>query len=234
MELRGAIEQVLAGLQLGTHPTEVLDDLGFGDVPPDAIASALVHFAESADLELADALSPIITRISEVPFEEGDLTPIDTDEPLPDSGDVFAMLTEVGLGGHDLAAMVDEDVDLEDLDDFDQLDEFDELSESADAGYDAEDSDGDDGESTYGAGNEVEELVDETEDADDQADDGDLGTGIDDLTGEGAELLDGVEDALPEELESTFGELLEHDDHASDDYDDEDDTDPSDLDLDLD
>jgi hypothetical protein len=220
--MRGAFNEMLAGLGLGTDPAEVLADHGFGDVPPDAIASALVHFAETADLELADALAPIVTRISDVPFEDGDLPAIDTDAPLPDSSDVFAMLSEIGLGGRDLAALVDEESDPGDFDDLDEV--FDELSETIDDDQLAEVGEVDD-ESTYGAGNEVEEQVEEHDESD--VDGSELGEAIDDLSGGGHETLSDVPE-LPQEIESAFGELIDHEDEIED-FDD--DTDPSDLDL---
>jgi hypothetical protein len=226
--MRGAINEMLAGLGLGTDPAEVLADHGFGDVPPDAIAQALVHYAETADLELADALAPIVTRVSDVPFEEGDLPPVETDGPLPDSSDVFAMLSEVGLGGRDLNALVDDEADPGDFDDLEEA--FDEISETVDAEQLAGGHDDDEGEadSTYGVGTEADEHEADEHEADEHDDEVDLGQPIDEL-GEHDTMSD-VGEALSGQLESTFGELLDHEDEVED-FDD-DDTDPSDLDLD--
>jgi hypothetical protein len=228
--MRGAINEMLAGLGLGTDPAEVLAEFGFSDVPPDAIASALVHYAETADLELADALAPIVTRVSDVPFEEGDLLPIDGDAPLPESADVFALLDEIGLGGRDLAAVVDDGADPDDFDDFDEVgDYFDELAETVSPSTQVDDDDEGEGESTYGAGNEIEELRVEDDDTGDTGDTDLGGSEVDELGTATETGLDAVEDALPEEIGSGLGALFEHNE-LGDDFDD--DTDPSDLDLD--
>ena len=97
MTIRDAIDAALSALDLDGDPAAVLADHGFGDLPPEAFSSALLHFAESAPLEVADSLSPIVARISPVPFEPDDLTPSHADTVLADGGDVYSLLTEVGL-----------------------------------------------------------------------------------------------------------------------------------------
>jgi hypothetical protein len=94
--LRDAIDAVLG--DLGTDPATVLDQHGFGDLPPDTLSSALVHFAERAPIDVADALAPTVTRLSPVPFELDDLHPSDADGVLDDGGDVFNLLSQVSLG----------------------------------------------------------------------------------------------------------------------------------------
>ena len=98
MSIRAALEDLLAGHGPDADPAAVLSDHGFEDLPPEALSSALLHFAERAPLELADALSPIVTRLSDVPFDDGDLAPHPgADTVLADGGSVFDLLNEIEL-----------------------------------------------------------------------------------------------------------------------------------------
>jgi hypothetical protein len=94
--LRDAINAVLDGRDLGTDPSTVLRQHGLDDLPAEAFSSALLHFAERAPMGVADALAPIVARISPVPFELDDLHPSEADAVLDDGGDVFDLLTNVG------------------------------------------------------------------------------------------------------------------------------------------
>ncbi|BAN03899.1 hypothetical protein [Ilumatobacter coccineus] len=66
MTLRRAIRDLLAGG----------DGAALADVPADEVAQALTNYADTASLAEADALAPIVTRASHVPFDadvDGDL-----------------------------------------------------------------------------------------------------------------------------------------------------------------
>lgn len=66
VSLRSAIRDLL----IGGDPTAL------GNVPADEVAQALTNYADTASLAEADALAPIVTRASHVPFDEeidGDL-----------------------------------------------------------------------------------------------------------------------------------------------------------------
>jgi len=112
MTIRDAIEDLLAARGHGADPAEVLGQHGFGDLPPEALSSALLHFAEGASLPVADALAPLVTRVSPVPFTEDDLPPSEEASAiLADGGDVYDL-----LGGLDLTPVESLDHDSDDLD----------------------------------------------------------------------------------------------------------------------
>ncbi|MEZ5407564.1 MAG: hypothetical protein R2761_06030 [Acidimicrobiales bacterium] len=110
MSFREMIDAMLSAHGAGIDPATVLEQHGMGDLPPDALSSALLHFAERAPLDVADTLAPVVTRFSPVPFEPDDLpaSPMDhaIDQVIDQGGDVFAVLAEVDLstppdlGGH--------------------------------------------------------------------------------------------------------------------------------------
>ena len=57
-----------------------LDAAGHGNLAPELMGEALVHYADAASLEVADALSPIVTAAGAVPFDpELDPTPTPAD-----------------------------------------------------------------------------------------------------------------------------------------------------------
>lgn len=60
VSLRNAIRDLLTGG----------DTSALADVPPDEVAQALTSYADTAALAEADALAPIVTRASHVPFDE--------------------------------------------------------------------------------------------------------------------------------------------------------------------
>lgn len=169
MTIRDAIEDMLANLDLGSDPAEVLADHGFEDVPAEVFSSALQHFAELAPMEIADALAPMVTRLSAVPFEDGDLPEAsDVEAILADGGNVFELFEGLSVSSGDLSAALDDD-DPRDLDDvLGDLDELpiEELSigeslalveEVASEGLD---------ETTFGAGDDgpTDEIADDSSD----------------------------------------------------------------------
>ncbi len=106
MTLRETISSLLANGGEGSDPSAALAEAGFGDVAPEAFGTALVHFSDTSSLPEADALAPITTRMSAVPFEETDLPA--TEHEAPD--DAFALFQAVDP---DPSAFVNvEDVDL--------------------------------------------------------------------------------------------------------------------------
>jgi hypothetical protein len=99
--MRDAIDAMIDALGVGADPSAVLAEHGYGDLPPDTFSSALVHFADRAPLDVADALAPIVTRVSPVPFEAEDLPPSEADDLLDGGADVFDLLANVGLSDLD-------------------------------------------------------------------------------------------------------------------------------------
>ena len=94
MTLRAALHSMMSGPDPEALAT--LDALGFDNLPADDLASALVHFAERCPLDLADLISPIATRLSAVPFVEGDLAAAPgVDSILAEGGDVYDLLGEL-------------------------------------------------------------------------------------------------------------------------------------------
>ena len=57
-----------------------LDEHGLGDLPPELVDTAFVHYSDSATIEQADVLAPLVTRVGPVPYEETDLPDGVTDE----------------------------------------------------------------------------------------------------------------------------------------------------------
>ncbi len=99
MTIRDAIDQLLTGettdQAAAPDPATVMADNGYGDVPSELFGTALVHFSDTAPLAQADALAPVVTRVSPIPFEEVDLTPLGDDGPVPDldGSDPYALFT---------------------------------------------------------------------------------------------------------------------------------------------
>lgn len=112
------MQDLLAGRGLDADPTAVLEGHGFDDLPAEDLSSALIHFAERSSIEVADVLAPLVTRLSPVPFAEGDIPPSDTvDAVLAEGGDVFDLLGELDLSGAQLDGADPSDFDLDDLTD---------------------------------------------------------------------------------------------------------------------
>jgi len=77
MTLRGVIQ----GLLRGSDDAEaMLADDGYGDLPPEMFGQALSSYADTAPMDEADALSPVLTTL-------------DSGDP----SDVFAVLQEQPL-----------------------------------------------------------------------------------------------------------------------------------------
>ncbi|MGI9614122.1 MAG: hypothetical protein ACR2QO_14525 [Acidimicrobiales bacterium] len=94
MTYRDALQQVAQG----TDPATAFADFELEGVSPDALSSALRHFAETSPLEVADLLSPFLARTSPVPFEADDLESLpEADAILADGGGISELLTEIGL-----------------------------------------------------------------------------------------------------------------------------------------
>jgi hypothetical protein len=94
MTYRDALQQVAQG----TDPATAFADFELEGVSPDALSSALRHFAETSPLEVADLFSPFLARTSPVPFEADDLEPLpEADAILADGGGIAELLTEIGL-----------------------------------------------------------------------------------------------------------------------------------------
>lgn len=227
MPIGDAIQEMLAGLELGTDPAEVLAEHGFEDLSPEAFSSALVHFAESAPLEVADAIAPIVTRISDVPFEDGDLPPLpEADAILASGGDAFALLSEVGLAEVetiDVNGLLDDpQAAVDEIADRLTADGTDDASQDP-----AEDETGadDEADETFGQGDEsslpdLDDIADEI--AEEIASLDDAGR-LDEAADEVLSALDGIDT-------QTFTETFDQEAAGIDNLDD---TDPSDLDMDL-
>ncbi len=98
MSIRDAIEQLLTGETRpegqGFGPAAVLAEHGYDDVPTELFGTALVHFSDTAPLAQADALAPVVTRVSPIPFENDDLPPLEgheMGEEILDGSDPFAL-----------------------------------------------------------------------------------------------------------------------------------------------
>ncbi len=91
------IDAMLSAHGAGIDPASVLEQHGMGDLPPDALSSALLHFSERAPLDVADALAPVVTRFSPVAFGPDDLSPSPVDDVIDQGGDVLRVLAEVDL-----------------------------------------------------------------------------------------------------------------------------------------
>ena len=206
MTYRDAIRALVAG----NGPNGAL--AGFEDVSAEAFSSALLHFADRAPMPEADALAPILTRVSPIPFESGDLAPHpEADAILESGGDAFTLLSEVGLAD---PAAADANVVgvLERVEDADASDQ---------AGDDVEE------ESTFGIGDDDQRVED-------------LEEGLEALeeAGDGIfeEVLETAEDSLGVDLAdidtTTFTDLFDQASNAAGIEDLDPTSDPADLDFD--
>jgi hypothetical protein len=230
MTLRHAIEDLLADLGSGADPRQVLAEHGFDDLPVEAFSSALVHFAESAPMDVADALAPLVTRLSPIPFAQGDLPPDEAADALADGGDVFDLLAELE------AVAVGYDADPSDLDvghvQGEEPDHGLDDGDGFDGGDTPTDDHGfDDGDHTFGAGETEAEATLHAGAAPSDFDD----------------VFDELEEVTSEVGADDLAGLVEPTDHHEVDADDlhdllpseadepgvDDDTDPGDLDFDL-
>lgn len=207
MTYRDALQQVAQG----ADPADALAEHGLEDLSPDALSSALRHFAETSPIEVADLLSPFLARTSPVPFEAEDLEPLpEADAILAEGGGIADLLTEIGLDPSSID--IDATIDAAEEAVVDAADAVEE------AGVDA----------TFGVGDErpaeseAAEVLDEI---------GRAGEERSELT---ADELDGIEDGFAADTES-FGEFLDDFDRLGEaaDIDDLDESgDPLDFDLD--
>lgn len=208
MTIREALHDLMSG-RSDLDPAAVLEGYGFDDLSPDALSTALGHFAETSPMDVADSLSPIVTRLSGVPFLDGDLPPAeDAEAVLASGGGVFELLEHIGTPG------LTEDGN--DPSDFDFGDARDELDDETDAGgvldetLEALD--------TFGSGEHTQPPAEEFEP--------DSYT----PTGEGFELAPPDEAPSIDEVEELTDDLL---DQLVDVIDDPTDVDPDDIDFDL-
>ncbi|MGF1595388.1 MAG: hypothetical protein ACFCVK_00395 [Acidimicrobiales bacterium] len=228
MPLQDALKEWLAKADLGVSLEEIIDDHGYGDLPPETISTALQQFASQASLPVADALAPVVTRLSDVPFEPGDLPDApEIDAALADGRGVYDLLEGISVDGSDLGAEFDDadPVDFDDiLGDFDELDEFGHAPGPVAADPTDTGDDGDD--SPFGSGDETGEhdapvgaldqvVASVTEHVD--------GSPADDRVDETADTLD-----EGHELPGPLGDLVEDLDLGAPFADD---ADPADLDL---
>lgn len=139
MTIRHAIDQLLTGEtasgEATSDPASVLSEQGFDDVPSELFGTALVHFSDTAPIEQADALAPIVTRVSPVPLEESDLPAVDgapLDLEAIENGDAFSLFQTVSP----VAPTVSDEADLADST-FDETDEVDEAGHPNDAEVEA-------------------------------------------------------------------------------------------------
>jgi len=197
MTYRDALQQVAQG----ADPATVLADLGLEDVSPDALSSALRHFAETAPIEVADALAPFLARTSPVPFEVGDLEPLpEADAILAGGGDITDLLAEIGLND---PASIDVDTAIDTAIDAAES----AITDAADVAL-AEAADIDDADATFGLGEESTDtgdddaldLLDEVGRADESAE---RSADLDDGTGDVFSEFEGVDT-------ERLGELLDH------------------------
>ncbi|MGH1501962.1 MAG: hypothetical protein ACRBI6_00265 [Acidimicrobiales bacterium] len=103
MTLRDAIEGLL-GPTTQRPAADALADEGHDSLGSDLFGTALGHYADTAPIEQADALAPIVTRTSSVPFEADDLPESD----LPIDGDALALFDAA-----DPASMIEADTPLD-------------------------------------------------------------------------------------------------------------------------
>ncbi len=98
MTIRDAIDQLLTGETTGPgttpDPARVMAENGYEDVPSELFGTALVHFSDTAPLGQADALAPVVTRLSPIPFEGADLAPlgeVDITDSALEGSDPYAL-----------------------------------------------------------------------------------------------------------------------------------------------
>jgi len=101
MNLRDMINGMLSGSEPGANLADTLAENGFEGIDSTELSEALVHYSDQSSLDAADALAPITTRVSSVPFEPSDLTDSEfTASPqaegvLDYGGDTFDLLADL-------------------------------------------------------------------------------------------------------------------------------------------
>lgn len=108
MTFRDAINDYMATNGLGLPFSEALPE-GFEDMPADVVSTALQNFAESAPMNVADTLSPVVSQLSSVPLEPGEVEGAEEIAAiLDDGGDVFEVLDNANFDTTDLVASLDD------------------------------------------------------------------------------------------------------------------------------
>lgn len=137
MTIRHAIDQLLTGEtasgEATSDPASVLSEQGFDDVPSELFGTALVHFSDTAPLEQADALAPVVTRVSPVPLEETDLPAVEGaefDADAIENGDAFSLFQSAAP----IVPDVSDEADLADstFDEVDHLDDVNDVNQEID------------------------------------------------------------------------------------------------------
>ncbi len=172
MTIRDAIDQLLTGettdQAAAPDPATVMADNGYGDVPSELFGTALVHFSDTAPLAQADALAPVVTRVSPIPFEEADLAPLGDEGPDPDldGSDPYALFTSAAPqladfddpGVDDAPGVEGQDVNMDDDLEIDTQDvNMDDDPQIAETPEDLSDAD-------FGSGTVKADLIDDLED----------------------------------------------------------------------
>jgi len=89
MSIRAAIGGLLAGDGELSNPTATMEEAGFDNISAEEFGTALTHFSDTATLDEADALAPVVTRTGPISFEESDLPDIDFDVESEDAFSLF-------------------------------------------------------------------------------------------------------------------------------------------------
>jgi len=97
MTIRDALHQLLAGMGAEADPAQVLADYGFDDISSEMFSTVLAHLSDRAPMELADSLSPVVTRVSEVPFEDHEMPPMADGMQLDSPEGMYDFLAEHSL-----------------------------------------------------------------------------------------------------------------------------------------
>ncbi len=238
MTIREVVEDLLAGRGGDLDPAAVLEGYGFGDLSPEALSTALSHFAERSPLEVADTLAPLVSRLSDVPFLEGDLPADATVESLLADGgegllEALSALDSSGLDTDDPTAFdTGFDTALDGLTDAAGLGDG-SLDEAADGLLDALDPNTDldpDLGNGFGLGDDADDALARAEAATDAVTEEPLDDGLGQSTDVQEGLGSAVETALHEagfDGDDLLGDLGEQLDLP-------DDLDPGALDFDLD
>lgn len=243
MTIRDAITQLLTGDNDGSvhqEPADVLAQNGYEDVPAELFGTALSHFSDTAPLEQADALAPIVTRLSPVPFEEQDLPelPGGLDADSTEGLDAYSLFQSAASGGvlvgaADQLASEPSDGGESDLDDVDNdADGVETIDADTDTDATSEtDADADEGFGTGTAGLEASDAEDQIDDAllEDDVDLDALAPRFDAgaPANEAHNGLGGFSDPIEDEGADLFSVEFDESDQLDDGLD------PNDLDFDL-
>ncbi len=87
--INGLLKPAETGADAAPAAADALGAEGHDDLPPELFGTALGHFADKAPIETADALAPVVTRSSTIPFEEEDLSGIEGIEGTESTYELF-------------------------------------------------------------------------------------------------------------------------------------------------